>query len=145
MTPGSISQDSNGEGVKPFLGIVNYCHRFVPNCVVMCKPLKDILPSAKPSNEAVEWSVVSAFTNVQSALKSAGVLDFPLPDAELWLCMDASDDVMSYSTSRSCPVQWEIFCSVRCHGTTGSRVRSSGVSCVPHWCWCKSQKLYGIH
>jgi hypothetical protein len=87
--PGSATQRE----LSHFLGIVNYYHRFVPRCAVLCKPLRDILPSAKPSSEAVEWSAAtaSAFINIQTALKVAGVLDFPLPGTELWLCMDASD------------------------------------------------------
>ena len=79
--------------LREFLGLVNFYHCFVPNCVAILVPLNSMLSSAQHSQAPLNWSPVaeSAFTQIKDALTDASLLLHPIPDAPTCIMTDASD------------------------------------------------------
>ena len=77
-----------------FLGMINYYHRFIPNCSSILEPLRHILPNSnkKPSAKKVNWTDVAyeAFKKAKQVLSARTLLQHPIPDAPLSLKVDAS-------------------------------------------------------
>jgi cleavage and polyadenylation specificity factor subunit 1 len=73
-----------------FLGMVNFYHRFLPNCSQVLKPLTDLL---RGGAKMLEWtaSAQEAFKNAKCLLAAAVPLQHPAPNAELSVATDASD------------------------------------------------------
>ncbi len=76
--------------LQRFLGMVNFYHRFLPNCAQILKPLTDLL---KGGAKTLEWTVCAqeAFQNAKRLLAAAVPLQHPAPNVELSLATDASD------------------------------------------------------
>ena len=79
--------------LREFLGLVNFYHRFVPNCAAILVPLNSMLSSAQHSQAPLNWSPAaeSAFTRIKDALADASLLVHPIPDAPTCIVTDASD------------------------------------------------------
>ena len=62
-----------------FLGLVNFYHRFVPNCASILVPLSSLLSSAQHSQAPLNWSpsAESAFTQIKDAVADASLLVHP--------------------------------------------------------------------
>ena len=82
------------KGLKRFLGMVNFYHRFIPHAAALLAPLHDLtVPShAQPKTAKVEWTpeADTAFLQAKDALSAATLLAHPVPDADLSLSTDAS-------------------------------------------------------
>ena len=78
---------------REFLGLVNFYHRFIPNCAQIIRPLNDLLTSHKNSTQSIPWSdsATEAFANIKDALAKATLLAHPKPDALTSIISDASD------------------------------------------------------
>ena len=80
---------TNKKSLQRFLGMVNYYHRFIPNCGGIMSPLYDLLK--KDTNFVWNTSHSAIFESLKVALSSAAILQHPSPGARLALSVDASD------------------------------------------------------
>lgn len=78
------------KGLRRFLGIVNFYHRFVPNAAAVMAPLNELL---KGRAKDVAWTdeTRKAFEDTKSALARATLLHHPSATSRLVLTVDASD------------------------------------------------------
>jgi hypothetical protein len=76
--------------LQRYLGMVNFYHRFLPNCAQVLKPLTDLL---KGGAKTLQWTATAqeAFQKAKCLLAAAVPLQHPAPNAELSLATDASD------------------------------------------------------
>jgi hypothetical protein len=74
--------------LQQFLGMVNFCRRFLPGIARMLQPLTDTLKGAP---KTLEWPPAAAFGAAKAALAAAVPLAHPAPNAVLSLATDASD------------------------------------------------------
>ena len=82
-TPTTVAQ------LRSFLGLINYYHRFVPNCARILRPLNSLLRNNPKSIELTE-SALSAFEAIKNALADTVMLHHQLPDAPISITVDAS-------------------------------------------------------
>ena len=78
----------NSSQVKSFLGIVNYCHKFIPNYSRISTPLRRRLTK---KNHPFVWGVEEqySFDKLKATLSSAEIMAFYNPNAETHLIVDA--------------------------------------------------------
>ena len=79
-------------GLREFVGMVAYYHRFIRHAARLMRPLYDALKNSSPG-QAVDWTTerVEAFDATKAALCQAAMLAHPRPDAPVALTTDASD------------------------------------------------------
>ncbi|KAG8181861.1 hypothetical protein JTE90_023599 [Oedothorax gibbosus] len=80
--------------LRKFLGMVNFYHRFIPNCAKIQQPLTSLLSGIKEgSKKEVIWTEESknAFQLLKEALGQAANLTHPSEKNEISLTTDASD------------------------------------------------------
>ena len=80
--------------LREFLGMVNFYRKFIPNGASILQPLNDLLKCPKKGKMTkINWSSQSqtAFDQVKQALCNAICLEFPNPNAQLSLTVDASN------------------------------------------------------
>nr|VZH89234.1 unnamed protein product [Spirometra erinaceieuropaei] len=70
------------------LGMVNYCHRFLPHGATILQPLNSLLTLSKKTLVMTKEAVRS-FNDVKAALANITLLDHPRSDAHLTLMTDA--------------------------------------------------------
>jgi hypothetical protein len=99
---GSTPKDNHAAEIKPcpppqnitqqqrFLGMVNFYHQFLPNCVQVLHPLTDLLKGG-PKCWSGPTPAQEAFQNEKCLLATAVPLKHPAPQAELSLVTDASN------------------------------------------------------
>lgn len=89
----SFPQPSTQRKLREFLGLVNFYHRFVPNCARILQPLNLLLSSSKTSAKVVCWNAKAsaAFESIKDALAQSCLLAHPKPDAPTCIMVDASD------------------------------------------------------
>ena len=77
----------NPEGVRSFLGMVQYCTKFMPNLASISKPLRDL------TVKNVKWSWGSeesaAFNKIKETISNTRTLAYFDPEAETHLYVDA--------------------------------------------------------
>ncbi len=85
-------QPTTQRKLREFLGLVNFYHRFLPNCANTLQPLKTLLTDSKSSSEVVVWSnsAETAFTTIKEVLAKATLLAHPEPNAPTCIMTDAS-------------------------------------------------------
>ena len=87
-------QPTTQRKLRQFLGLINFYHRFIPDCAKILQPLNVLLAvPSKGEDKHVIWTeqAVSAFNQVMVALAKATLLFHPRPDAPTCLITDASD------------------------------------------------------
>ena len=87
--------------LRRYLGMVNYYHRFIPQCAAKLTPLNNLLTAANgghtrlspKSNFELKWdeNAESAFSESKQILANATLLVHPDPMAQLNITCDASD------------------------------------------------------
>ena len=80
--------------LRRFLGMVNFYHRFLPNCAEVVRPLSALLKGSKKGvSTMIDWTLKAdaAFVAAKQMLADATTLSHPVPDAPLSLAVDASD------------------------------------------------------
>ena len=103
--PSSVTQ------LRQFLGLVNFCHRFIPNCAHLSHPLHlflNNLPksrSKQPSNWTEEAS--AAFQSAKDVLASATLLNYPQPNAPINLMVDASNTAVGAVLQQQVKNSWQ--------------------------------------
>ena len=94
--------------LREFLGLVNYCHRFIPHCAQVLHPLHTLL-SNTPTNSDLQWSgdCLTAFNQIKTALADATLLFHPKPDAVVAIMSDASDIAVGAVLQQFVDSQWQ--------------------------------------
>ena len=89
-------QPSTQTKLRQFLGLVNFYHRFVPNCATILKPLNSLLASSRRKNAELIWTPAAsaAFQRIKEALVGATLLYHPKLNAPTAIMTDASDVAM---------------------------------------------------
>lgn len=91
---GETPLPTTAHGLRRFLGMAGFYHRFVKNYSAIATPLTDLTHNikSKSKNETITWNeeAKAAFTSLKIALKEAVQLAFPNPDADIELTTDAS-------------------------------------------------------
>ena len=87
--------------LRRYLGMVNYYHRFIPQCAAKLTPLNNLLTAANEghtrlspkSNFDLKWdqNAESAFSESKQILANATLLVHPSPTAQINITCDASD------------------------------------------------------
>lgn len=89
-----LEPPSTVRGVKRFLGMCGFYHRFVKNFSAIASPLYAVTQGTKKnSNVAVNWTpeLTESFNALKAGLKSCVTLAFPDPSASIELVTDASE------------------------------------------------------
>ena len=83
-----IKRPLNATEVRSFLGIVNYCHRFIPGFSTIAEPLRQLTKKSK----LFIWTQKEegSFQKLKQALLSPTVLRYYNPSAETIIITDAS-------------------------------------------------------
>jgi RNase H-like domain found in reverse transcriptase/Integrase zinc binding domain len=76
--------------LQRFLGLINFCHRFLPGIAAILLPLTNALRGL-PRHLEVTAEMTAAVAAAKNALAAATGLAHPLPHAQLALVTDASD------------------------------------------------------
>ena len=97
----NFARPKKQRALRRYLRMINYYHRFIPQCAAKLKPLNTLLTAANDgntrlspkSNFDLKWngSAESAFSESKQILKNAALLVHPAPSAQLNITCDASD------------------------------------------------------
>ena len=68
--------------LRHFLGLLNYCRRFIPHCANLLSPLSDLLRNRKKKNEQISLNDIQlkAFNELKQKLATISLLAHPVPD-----------------------------------------------------------------
>ncbi|BHF77823.1 hypothetical protein SprV_0602093300 [Sparganum proliferum] len=75
--------------LQRFLGVVNFYHRFLPNCADLMLPLTNMLSGPK-GPLTLTGDALTAIKRIKNSLADATFLMHPAPEAQLSLMVDAS-------------------------------------------------------
>ena len=86
-------QPTTKRQLRTFLGLVNFYHRFIPNCAQILHPLNALLSSTDKHGTSLSWDETSstAFNTIKEVLASTTLLIHPKPHALTSVMTDASD------------------------------------------------------
>ena len=86
-------QPTSQRQLREFLGMINFYHRFIPNCAAILEPLNSMLILSTKSKQTLNWTdaTTAAFTDTKEALAKATLLAHPKPHALTCIMTDASD------------------------------------------------------
>ena len=89
----NFPQPTSQQQLRQFLGLVNFYHRFLPNCATKLQPLNALLAHPKDKSTPIVWNAqaVAAFATIKEALADATLLSHPKADAPTCIMTDASD------------------------------------------------------
>ena len=76
--------------LRKFLGLINFYHRFIPNCAQILQPLNNLLSTNSCKTIAWTEQTSKAFTDIKQALAQATLLFHPKPEAPTCIMTDAS-------------------------------------------------------
>ena len=102
-TPTSLRQ------LREFLGLVNFYHRFIPNCASILGPLNALLANSSRRNHKLHWTeqATAAFTTIKEALAAATLLTHPKPFAPTCIMCDASDSAVGAVLQQEIDNVWQ--------------------------------------
>ena len=94
--------------LREFLGLVNFYHRFVKNCVRIMQPLNALLATSKDDKNQLQCTdeAMTAFTRIKEALASATLLFHPKQDAPTSIMTDASSSAVGAVLQQYIDHQW---------------------------------------
>nr|VZI41839.1 unnamed protein product [Spirometra erinaceieuropaei] len=75
--------------LRRFLGMVNFCRRFLPNCADLMLPLANMLYGPRGPLER-PGEALTAFERTKNSLADATLLTHPAPESQLSMIVDAS-------------------------------------------------------
>ena len=96
----NFPQPTSQRKLREFLGLINFYHRFIPNCAAVLVPLNSMLSPPKKGRQELVWDGKStaafvaskaAFVASKEALATATLLVHPKPHAPTCIMADASD------------------------------------------------------
>ena len=79
--------------LREFLGLVNFYHRFIPQCADILTPLNTLLKTTSTNSRTLQWNsaATTSFLAIKDALAKATLLVHPKPGAPINVMTDASD------------------------------------------------------
>ena len=79
--------------LREFLGLVNFYHRFIPQCATILTPLNSLLKSTPTNSCTVQWTpaATTTFQEIKNTLANATLLVHPKPDSPVNIMTDASN------------------------------------------------------
>ena len=94
--------------LREFLGLVNFYHRFLPNCAATLDPLNQLLKTPPESKKDLIWSDESsaAFNDIKHALANASLLTHPKLNAPTSIMSDASDKAVGAVLQQLIGSEW---------------------------------------
>ena len=108
-----FAQPTTQRKLREFLGLVNFYHRFVPNCAQVLHPLNTMLAGPRERSTSLNWTseAVAAFQTIRDTLANAALLAHPKADALTCIMTDASDTAVGavlqqYIDDRWCPIAY---------------------------------------
>ena len=106
-------QPTTQRKLREFLGLVNFYHRFLPNCATILQPLNHLLSASVSNTKELCWddAATTAFTSIMEALAKATLLTHPKPKAPTCMMVDTSNTVIGavlqqYIRSEWCPISF---------------------------------------
>lgn len=83
------------QGLRRYLGLLNFYHSYIQNAAQLLAPLTSMLSGARSKNSIVKlkWNSEAdkSFHKAKEALSEATILHHPVPGAETSIAVDASD------------------------------------------------------
>ena len=94
--------------LREFLGLVNFYHRFIPNCASILEPLNGLLTTPQGSDRKLNWdqATTAAFTAVKDVLATSTLLSHPKPFAPTCIMADASDRAVGAVLQQQIGGEW---------------------------------------
>ena len=94
---------------RKILGLVNFYHRFIPNCSAILHPLNDLLSSTKTKTQELHWNTnaTEAFQTVKATLANVTLLVHPKPNAPMCIMTDASDKAVGAVLQQHIGDHWQ--------------------------------------
>ena len=94
--------------LREFLGLVNFYHRFIPNCASILEPLNGLLATPQGCDRKLSWDdmTTAAFTAIKDALATTTLLSHPKPFAPLCIMSDASDRAVGAVLQQQIDGKW---------------------------------------
>ena len=94
--------------LREFLGLINFYHRFLPNCAATLDPLNQLLKTPPESKKDMIWSDESsaAFNDIKQALANASLLTHPKLNAPTSIMSDASDKAVGAVLQQFIGSEW---------------------------------------
>ena len=77
--------------IREFLGILNFYHRFIPNCARLVHPLTSLLSKKSKTTFTLSPDAAEAFQMAINALANATLLNHPVTDTPANIMTDTSD------------------------------------------------------
>ena len=79
--------------LREFLGLVNFYHRFIPNCASILGPLNSLLAAPTEKDHKLHWTkqATTAFNTIKESLAATTLLTYPKPFAPTCIMCDALD------------------------------------------------------
>jgi hypothetical protein len=84
---------TTAEGLRRFMGMLNFYRRFLPNAATQHSPLNDLLIANLKGKTPIKWTPEGdeAFRICKESISKAVLLSHPAPDSPLAIMCDASD------------------------------------------------------
>ena len=102
-------QPTSQRKLREFLGLVNFYHRFIPNCSAILHPLNNLLSSTKTKTQELHWNTnaTEAFQTVKATLANVTLLVHPKPNAPTCIMTDASDKAVGAVLQQHIGDHWQ--------------------------------------
>ena len=99
-------QPGTKHDLRKFLGLINFYHRFIPNCAQTLQPLNNLLSTT--STQTIQWTeqTTKALTDIKQALAQATLLFHPKQDAPTCIMTDASNIAVGAVLQQFIEKQW---------------------------------------
>ena len=94
--------------LRKFLGMVMFCHRFLPHCAQTLAPLHDLAHASNARNANLTWTdaCISTFNTIKTMLADATLLVHPDPNAHTSVAADASSNALGAVLQHYQDGQW---------------------------------------
>ena len=104
----NFPQPTTQKKLRQFLGLINFYHRFIPNCASIVQPLNSLL-SHKNAGKSLIWddTTNTAFQTIKDTLANATLLVHPEPNAPTCIMTDASDVAVGAVLQQYVQGQWQ--------------------------------------
>ena len=104
----NFPQPTTQKKLRQFLGMINFYHRFIPNCASIVQPLNSLL-SHKNAGKSLIWddTTNTAFQTIKDTLANATLLVHPELNAPTCIMTDASDVAVGAVLQQYVQSQWQ--------------------------------------
>ena len=94
--------------LREFLGLINFYHRFVPNCAGILQPLNAMLSHSLANDRVLSWTQLTtdAFKQAKEMLARATMLFHPKPDTLTSVMTDASNKAVGAVLQQKLGADW---------------------------------------